>query len=425
MRNPRVRSGSWATGENVAGSPVDRPVDHIPPAEWPEVKVIDQEGIPLDDSFKLALKEAMECSSEDSGRYVLNGACLDVRDKAAHYLVGTDGRHLYSANSFAFGIPESLIVSTRKFVTWPGFVNDGPWKLRMLPAVKVDPEDKKADRSKEEPAWLQIDSDRWSYIARAIDGNYPNWKQVLPVTNGDWTKLILEPGAIQTILNAIPLLPGVDVFNQPLVLEITHGGLLLKARGKDQKEWTSINILDVCIDGKPVEVSLNRNYLVKALRFGLNRIEMRNRDESLVLTNAGKTMIIAPLRGDAAEKQAVPQGTPPSPTENAAAVPPSAAAAENPTETEIQTMQTTTTTTTERGNPRANNNGNGEGDENRSSFKAALEHIDRIKTNLRDIISDLGEAISLLKSAEKEQRATTKEIDTVRSKLREIQSVKL
>ena len=84
-------------------------------------------------------------------------------------------------------------------------------------------------------------------------------------------------------------------------------------------------------------------------------------------------------------------------------------------------MSTTATITQDRGNSRVN----GEGDENRSSFKNALEHIERIKINLRDVISDLGEAVSLLKSAEKEQRATTKEIDSVRSKLREIQSVKI
>jgi DNA polymerase III sliding clamp (beta) subunit (PCNA family) len=131
----------------LAGSEVDRVVSHFPPAEWPEVKTITQEPIALDDAFKQAIREALESSSTDAGRYVLNGACLDVSDKEAHYVVGTDGRHLYSANSFRFDIPETLIVPTRKFVSWPAFANDGPWKLRMLPAVRVDPQDKKADKS--------------------------------------------------------------------------------------------------------------------------------------------------------------------------------------------------------------------------------------------------------------------------------------
>ena len=88
-------------------------------------------------------------------------------------------------------------------------------------------------------------------------------------------------------------------------------------------------------------------------------------------------------------------------------------------------MPATTMTPPERGNLRAHSNGNGEGEETRCSFKAALEHIDRIKTNLRDVISDLSDGVALLKAAEKEQRATSKEIEAVRSKLREIQSVKL
>ena len=88
----------------------------------------------------------------------------------------------------------------------------------------------------------------------------------------------------------------------------------------------------------------------------------------------------------------------------------------------------TTMTATGRGNLRAHTNGtNGQEDsgETRSAFKAALEHIDRIKTNLRDIVGDLHEALTLLKTAEKEQRASAKEIETVRAKLREIQSVNL
>jgi hypothetical protein len=411
---------------NVGGSPVERPVDHIAPVEWPETKVIDQEEFALDETFKQSLKEAMECSSEDASRYVLGGACLDIRDKAAHYLVGTNGHHLYSANSFAFRIPEPLIVQSRKFVTWPGFVNDGPWKLRMLPAIRINPKDKKADRSKERPPWLQIDSERWCYIAKAIDADYPKWKEVVPVTNEDWTRISLEASAMQMMLDAIPLLPGADLLNQPLALEITHGGLFLKARSKEQKDWTTIHVPDVRITGKPVECLLNRIYFVRALRFGFNEIQILNAIEPLVLVNGAKTIVIMPVKGDAAEKYLAAQKTPPSLPQNAAAVPPSAAGTENQTETKIQTMQTTTTATTpsERGNSRVNNNGNAEGEETRSSFKAALEHIDRIKVNLKDVMGDLSDAASMLKSAEKEQRATTKEIDTVRSKLREIQSVK-
>ncbi len=131
-----------------------------------------------------------------------------------------------------------------------------------------------------------------------------------------------------------------------------------------------------------------------------------------------------PLRQSPESSAANPVNPPPSPIENTAAASPSTAPVDNATEIKTQTMSTPAMTAPERGNLRATNNGNGEGDENRSSIKAALEHIERIKINLRDTLSDLALAVSMLKAAEKEQRATTKEIDTVRSKLREIQSVK-
>jgi len=89
-------------------------------------------------------------------------------------------------------------------------------------------------------------------------------------------------------------------------------------------------------------------------------------------------------------------------------------------------MPATTMTAPERGNIQAvNANGQSQPEEPRSAFKAALAHIDRIKTNLRDVVGDLNEAVALLKTAEKEQKANTKEIDAVRAKLREIQSVEI
>ncbi len=89
-------------------------------------------------------------------------------------------------------------------------------------------------------------------------------------------------------------------------------------------------------------------------------------------------------------------------------------------------MSTTATTAPEREKPRAgNNNGQEAGEESRSSFKAALEQIEEIKSNLRDVMAELNEAVSTLKAAEREQKATSKEIQAVRAKLREIQAVEI
>lgn len=410
----------------VAGSPVERSITHIPASEWPEVKVINQEPMDLDDTFKTALKEAIECASEDSSRYVLNGACLDTRDKEAHYIVGTDGRHLYSANTFRFNLPESLIVPARKFIAWSGFTEDGPWKLSMLPPARKDPKEKNG-KVEEQPAWFRIDSQRWSYVARAVDGQFPNWKQVLPPDTAGWTQVTLHPAGVDTIIEAVPLLPGGDETNRSITL-LAGNGLVLRAKGRDQTEGTSINVADASVTGKAVQITLNRSFLLQALRFGMHQIAIKGSLDPLVFTGASKTMVVMPLRCEASDEPPPPPEPPATQPQPAPAATPSAAEAPHQTE-ERNTMSASATPVPERRNLRVHPAGNGNGDaearESRSPTRSSLEHLDRIKTNLRDVIGDLNEVAALLKTAEKEQRTSVREIEAVRAKLREIQSVAL
>ena len=67
----------------------------------------------------------------------------------------------------------------------------------------------------------------------------------------------------------------------------------------------------------------------------------------------------------------------------------------------------------------ANNNGNGNG----SAVKSLVEHVEQIKENLKEVIRDLNGVIDTVKLAEKERKSSEKEIEAVRTKLRQIQSV--
>jgi DNA polymerase III sliding clamp (beta) subunit (PCNA family) len=432
----------------MGGSMVTRPLMHIDPVEWPAAQVIDQESFALDESFKQALKEALESASTDSSRYVLNGVCLDVRDKDCHCVIGTDGRQLYCANSFAFNLPESLIVPTTKFVTWPAFVNDGHWKLRMLPGIKVDPKDKKADKSKEAPPWFQIESEHWSYVARAVDGEYPNWQQVVPNDTAGWTSIRLTQEASQMMQQAVQMLPGADLTNQTVVLQVTPDRFLLHARGKEDQQDTTMTVPEVPIIGKPVEVALNRTYLLRALRFGLNELRICDSLRPVVFSSPDKKMVVMPVRLDnpaAPAPQAQPAAQTPapaaealaqpapaaepantSPKENASVAPPSAAVAENPTEkkTERNTMsQNTGTTPQQRGNGNGNSNGKQIGEV--GSLDAVMEKIDSLKATLRQVITDLSDTQNLIKAAAKEQKASEKEVESVRQTLRSLQKVEI
>ena len=56
-------------------------------------------------------------------------------------------------------------------------------------------------------------------------------------------------------------------------------------------------------------------------------------------------------------------------------------------------------------------------------MKAVVEAVERVRTNLRDVISDLNDTLDLLKAAEKEKKATHKEVESIRATLRSLQKV--
>ncbi len=90
-----------------------------------------------------------------------------------------------------------------------------------------------------------------------------------------------------------------------------------------------------------------------------------------------------------------------------------------------RTARTTTpeaTTTTTEAQP-DNNTGNGNGNGNESAVKSLVEHVEQIKDTLKGVIRDLNNVADTLKLAEKERKSSEKEIEAIRTKLRQIQSV--
>jgi DNA polymerase III sliding clamp (beta) subunit (PCNA family) len=288
----------------AAGTRIKKPVAHLGVEEFPSETVVITEPVRLDDAFKQSLRQAFDRASVNQSRYVLEGACLDVSNKEAHYVVGTDGRHLFSANSFLFDIPESVIVRSVKFLTWDGFIDDGPWTLRFLPGIKPKPKSQDAGQS----AWIRLDSDHWTYVSKPIEGNYPNWKQVVPPAAALKSHITLGEPGIKTILEALPLLPGLEDRDQPVCLEIKGEYLILKSKGS-AKEWTEIPI-PAKVSGLPVSISMNRTYLAKALKFGFVQIDIEDKTRPMVFTAKGKSMVVSPLGSKPAEKAPATSPTP-------------------------------------------------------------------------------------------------------------------
>lgn len=242
----------------VSGKAVDQKARVIPLADWPVEPEVKQTSILLDATFKETLHQALECVSTDESRYLLNGVCIDVSKPKAHYLVGTNGRILYCANSFHLPLTEPVILPARKFLSWSGFGEDGDWNLGVQPIAG-------------KASAIRIQSPNWTLVTRAIEGNYPNWMQVQPEPSRFRSKIVLGEPAVEQLVDLIAKVSGNQEPNYPLGLKITGSELFILGREKETEDFIHIPVLGATVSGSPVEVHLNRHFLSKALRFGLPR----------------------------------------------------------------------------------------------------------------------------------------------------------
>lgn len=375
---------------------------------WPQVPIIDQESIVVGEEFKSAIKAALDCSSEDETRTILQSAFLDVSDPKAHYIVGADGRQIFAANSFCFDLKKSMVVPHRAFLVWKGFVEDGDWKLSVQGPAKKD-----------EPGWINIRSNRWNLITKQIDGKYPDWRNVIPKPDRKEAAMLLHPEAVELLLNVVPKLPGADQTNQSVGLLVTEDKkLVVQAEAKNGGSKVTIPIGGVTIQGKSTSIHLNRTYLLRALRLGLVDLEIYSSEHIpiVIFKSEGTRLIVAGLNMDnrPAHQSPPPQNNPP--TQSA-----SVESQEQPKE-EPQTMKTINrieqaqTTQT----PQADKT-----QEPVPAFKQALEHLEKIKETLKSVVTDLNDLMKMLTQAQREKRATEKEIESIRDSLQSLQRIKI
>jgi len=369
----------------VSGSSLEQSVATLAPDEFPPTPKITEPGAKMPDNFGECLRQAFETSSTDGSRYVIQGALLDVKEPKCHTIVSTNGRCLFAANTFKFDLKQSVNLSRQKFLEWNGFLT-GECEL----AVKTD---------KNNSGWVKLTTPRWDCIVKQIDGNFPNWRQCVPQDTEKWTKIELGEAAIKQMLNLSSKLPGDDTEHRTLQLRVNKG-LHLEGRNKDDKEFTSAEIADVKITGKPVTTALNREYLQTALRCGLNEIRIHTELEPLVFLKPGKRMVIMPVNPHG------PQTAKPEAPKPETTTPPQPEAAAQP---ERKPEMPRTAAPPQAPKP--------------ATSPSLVDQVEKIKDSLKNVIRDLSTLADSAKQAEKDQRVNEKEIEAARATLKKLQQV--
>jgi exonuclease VII small subunit len=366
-----------------------QPHDRAYPSPWRDSGSQSARGTPNDS----ALLEALKCASTDETRYVLRGAYIDVSDKNSHYVVGTDGRHLYSSNSFHVPLQSSVIIPDHRFLAWKELGNDGDWALRL-------------ELDKGQPAFVEISSYRWTFVCETIEGTFPNWRQVLPDASAFKTSIKVPANALDELVEVVAKLPS-DGINHPIGLKLgPENKLILFGRAPGTDKFTEAGFRGAEAKGSPVTICLNRSYLIKALRFGLTEIQIADSLSPIRCGDqSGRQMIIMPIRSDGVTSNAPTQPSSPAP---------------------IQAPSSTTQENEMQNTHRSNGEGVTRTRENkRTSLETAVEQIEAVRSAIKASAGSLQEVISSLKQAQREQRGAEKEIKSVRATLQSLQRVRL
>jgi len=396
----------------VGGQSAEHHCESAPPAEFPLQPEVSGTSINISETLRSSIHEALECASSDPSRLVLNGAFIDVRDNNAHYVVGTDGNHLFSSNSFSLPLKQSVLIPEHKFLGWKGFQQDGEWKLKAKPVKESG------------PPCFEITSDHWRFLSRSSESNYPDWKAVLPSPTAYNTTISINPEAVDEVMVAVQRLPLGEDRHHTIGLEVAKNEFRLLGKSRPELPWTKIVIPESGTTGPDVTIFLDRRMLLKALRFGLTRIEIIDSISPIRFSLAGRQMIIMPLRMNGGSNTAASPPPITAATTNTNPPPP----AEQPTPTPMQTSTPTIGQAKPAGangssTPPAQGTANKE--DSKSPLEAALVQIESIKTGFRESINGLTKLGDHIRQSMREQKTSEKEIHNVRQTLRTLQSVRI
>lgn len=366
--------------------------DSIKAEEFPEIPRIKSEPISIPENVRTAFQEAFECASTDETRLVLNGAYLDVSDNKCHSIVGTDGRHLYASNSFHLPLKSSVIIPTHRFLEWKEFNNDGEWRMKVHEG---------------QPAHVQLSTRRWRFITKQFDGLYPNWRQVIPKDVG---KTVVEIEACESVVQTINRIPDHDPQDHKIGIAVEHGVLVLlgKASAEDS-QFIHVPVPGAKVTGPDVRVHLNREFLAKALNFGLGCFSIEDALSPLKFTNGGRQMIVMPVRTGA--EPVTPTNVEPKPVESPV---------EGKASNGISEQQPAASAAQpERTHPKEDTH------DTTPSFEEVINGIDTLRDSLIEKASHLKALGSKVKTLQREQKTSMREIQSVRQTLKSLQGVKL
>jgi DNA polymerase-3 subunit beta len=256
----------------------------LPKDEFPKVpELSDKDFIVLPQKqLKMILNSTAFAISKDETRYVLNGVLFAINDKKLK-VVATDGRRLAIVEKDTpkqAGLSKKIIVPAKAVV-------------ELMRILKEDG-DVKILFSENQAAFELEDS---ILITRLIEGEYPNYEQVIPKQGQDKMKIGRE--IFYAAVKRASLLATPD--SQSIKLDINKNKVVISKASQDGSE--SREDVDCEYTGEEMTIGFNPHYLMDPLK-NINEeeivFEFAGQDKRGVLRAEGGdyVYIILPVRMD-------------------------------------------------------------------------------------------------------------------------------
>lgn len=407
---------------HASGVVLDEAFCPVALAEFPAVPISDGDPIALPVGVLAAMNEALGCASTDPTRHILNSIYLD-----AHAVVATDGRQLYRRNSLELAVSQGSV-------------------FPASPVPGILPHDEVAHLwlwHRDERPFAQITVGRWRWITKLVEGNFPNYQQVIPkLENYGCLVRISEPDAVR-LQSVLPKLPGYKDRDSKVVLSVTDKGAVIRTAANLPKVHVALDRSEV-ISTCSGEVAFNSRYLLGALSRGMRELRTRDAVSPLMMTDTNRIHLWMPLREVAPPvptAATVATTAPSDPSgESPAPVVPSepavqASAVSETNVSENQPINTTTTMVAPSTTQPASETREGTGKPVAPAPRVALQETpvsaaDAVQAKLgkvRDLLRDLGNEIgglqNLLRESTRQYKALERDHESLKKNIRALREV--
>jgi hypothetical protein len=266
---PFKGKASWNAGDG----PHVIDFDTADPASLPSIPEVTRGMVNLEPGFLTVLDDAARTASRDAGRYACNHVLLRGKDGS---VIATDGKQLLVQNGFPL-----------------------PWSDdRFLPALPVFgcrelPHDVPVRVGLEKDR-LSLEVGPWLLIVKAeVAARYPEVDRVIPGLAAIKTRFRLDAQDANELMRALPRLPVDDDQQRPVTLDL--GGKVV-VRARDEKGHVEEILLPRSqVDGPPMQVVMDRRYLLRVLQLGFTEILIESAEKPLLCKDAKRTFVWMPL----------------------------------------------------------------------------------------------------------------------------------